>query len=400
MMSSFFRRILCCIAVLLAASAFRVSAQDLSSQRSRKERLEKEIAQIEQQLKDNSTKSANALNSLTLVRKQISNRKELLAESEAQLTSLNDTIARCQRRADLLQARLDTMTYYYGRLVRNAYKNRDARVWYMYLLASKNIAQATRRYGYLRSLSGTMNDKAAEIKETGKELADEISRLEGLRAAAQSLRDSRRKDLEKLKTEEARSDKLVSQLKKDKTRYQQQLSSRRKQVEALNKEIEKLIAQAMKASKSASKGSGKAPVDYVLSGEFKSNKGKLPWPADGPVVEKFGRHNHPVYTNLVMPFNNGVNISLQKGSEVKAVFDGVVQGIIVQTGYNKCVLVQHGGYFTFYCKLGDVRVKKGDKVKTGQVLGTVDTIDGQNQLHFEVWEETTPQNPETWLRPQ
>lgn len=67
-------------------------------------------------------------------------------------------------------------------------------------------------------------------------------------------------------------------------------------------------------------------------------------------------------------------------------------------GYNKCVLVQHGNYFSFYCKLGNVNVKVGDKVKTGDTIGTVDTLDGSTQLHFEIWKGTTPQNPETWLR--
>ena len=43
-------------------------------------------------------------------------------------------------------------------------------------------------------------------------------------------------------------------------------------------------------------------------------------------------------------------------------------------------------------------VKAGDKVRTGQALGTIDTINGQTQLHFEVWKGKTPQNPEQWLR--
>jgi septal ring factor EnvC (AmiA/AmiB activator) len=67
-------------------------------------------------------------------------------------------------------------------------------------------------------------------------------------------------------------------------------------------------------------------------------------------------------------------------------------------GYNQCVLLQHGGYFTFYCKLANVSVKAGDKVKTGQVIGLVDTISGETQLHFELWEGKTPRNPENWLK--
>ena len=55
--------------------------------------------------------------------------------------------------------------------------------------------------------------------------------------------------------------------------------------------------------------------------------------------------------------------------------------------------VQHGkNYFTFYCKLGTVSVKVGDKVVTGQVLGTMETLSGQNQMHFELWKDNVPQN--------
>lgn len=116
-------------------------------------------------------------------------------------------------------------------------------------------------------------------------------------------------------------------------------------------------------------------------------------------MDHFGQRFHPVYTNLKLPFNNGVTIALAAGTEIKAVFDGDVKQIVVMPGYNKCVLVQHGNYFSFYCKLGTVSVKAGDKVKTGQVVGTVDTIGGETQLHFQIWSGRNPQNPEIWLRP-
>ena len=151
--------------------------------------------------------------------------------------------------------------------------------------------------------------------------------------------------------------------------------------------------------KSASGNKGEtAAIDYHLAEEFSANKGKLPWPAEGPVIDHFGQHYHPVFTRLKLPFNNGMTIALAKGSSVKAVFDGVVKQIVVMPGYNQCVLVQHGNYFSFYCKLKTTSVKAGDKVKTGQTIGEVDTINGETQLHFQIWKDQTPQNPEQWLR--
>jgi len=405
-------RIAAAAAVLLLAAA-GLRAQDTSRQESRREALRKEIAQLEQQIRENKTRSNSALGQLQLVRRQLAARRELVSESEREIRSLSDTIAARQAEADRLQARLETMETYYRRLIRNAYKNRDARLWFSYLLSSRDLGQASRRFVYLRDLSGTMNSQAARLKDTRAALAEELTRLSALKAEAERVKAAREQELQELRTEEQRSDRLVADLQKDKTRYQKELNAKRKQVEALNREIERIIAQAIEEARKkeaarqkeeAAKQGRKTipkdtkPLDIKLSGEFAANKGKLPWPADGPVVEGFGKHNHPVYTQLVMPANNGVNIGLSAGAEVKAVFDGEVKRVIVMPGYGRCVLVQHGGYFTFYCKLGQVGVKSGDKVTTGQVLGRIDTIDGQTELHFEVWKEKTPEDPELWLR--
>ena len=393
------------LAAALLMTAVQAFAQDTSRQESRRNALQKEIAQLEQQIAENTSRSSSALNDLTLIRRQVEARKALVAESEREIGLISDSIAATSGNIASLQARIDTLTLYFEKLVRSAYKNRDARVWYVYILSSKNLAQASRRYSYLKNLSETMNGEAAEVKEMRAGLELELSRLDSLRQEATELRDSRAQELAELQAEEKRSDNLVAQLKRYRTRYQRQLNEKRRQVEALNREIEKIIAEyiaAQQAAEEARKAEGKEAaepvVDYQLAAEFEANKGKLPWPADGPVLEKFGRHNHPVYTNIVMPFSNGVSIGLAKGSAVKAVFDGVVKNVIAMPGYNMCVLVQHGSYFTFYCKLGQVSVKSGDKVSTGQVIGIVDTIDGQTQLHFQIWKEKTPQNPEIWLR--
>ena len=402
--------------LLLAAPALR--AQNTAAQESRRAALQKEIAQLEQQIRENSSKSKNALNELTLVRRQITSRRGLVEESQAEIQRLADTIAVRQAEADRLQERLTTMEQYYHRLIKNAYKNRDARVWYTYLLASRDLGQASRRFVYLRDLSGQMNAQARKLKELRAELDGELARLDALKQEAEAVKAAHEEELRDLRKVELRSDQLVTSLRKDKNLYQRQLEAKRRQVEALNREIQRIIAQAIEESRrkeaaekaaarqaagntggqSASKPARTAPADLKLSGEFAANKGKLPWPADGPVVEKFGKHNHPVYTSLVMPANNGVNIGLSRNAEVRAVFDGEVKRVIVMPGYGRCILVQHGSYFSFYCKLGTVDVKAGDRVKTGQVLGRVDEIDGQTQLHFEVWKEKTPENPELWLR--
>ena len=394
------------LVLALTAGSTAAYSQNTKAQEAKKARLQKEIAILDNQLKANAKKSASALNQLTLIRKKVDARKELVAESDREIAGFTSSIASKEREIKALQANLDTLSDHYDRLVRGAYRNRNAKVWFMYILASDNLGQAMRRYGYLRDLSKQMNTQANRIIAIRDTLEKESLELAAMKKEAESLRSQRVSEMSKLQAEQNDSQKLVNQLKKDRKKYQQDLGKKQREVEALNREIERIIRQALEEKGGSKKGTAKTetkpakPIDYTLAKKFESNKGKLPWPADGPVVDHFGQRFHPVYTNLKLPFNNGISIAMTEGEKVKSVFDGEVKQIVVMPGYSKCVLVQHGNFFSFYCKMGWVTVKAGDKVKTGQVIGTVDTIGGETQLHFQIWSGRTPQNPETWLRPR
>ena len=405
-------------------------SQDTKAQEAKRAKLQKEIEILDRQIKENASKSRNEMNHLTLIRKKVASRKELIAESEKQISAYALSIAEKEGQINLLKARLDTLEGHFNSMVRGAYRNRDPKVWYMYILASDNLGQAFRRYGYLRDLSRQMNAQAVKVKETQEALEKEALDLEAMKKDAEAVRSQRVLEMAKLQDEEKDSQNTLASLSKDKKKYQQDLSRKQKEVAALNAEIKRIIrealeeerraeesrkaAEAAKGSKGAADNKAKGgfeagkstspatsksskPIDYTLAKKFEANKGKLPWPAEGPVVDHFGQINDPVYQNVKLP-NNGINIALPQGSSVKAVFDGQVKSIILVPGYNKCVLVQHGNYFTFYCKLANISVKKGDKVKTGQTIGTVDTMDGTTQLHFQIWAGQVPQNPEAWPR--
>lgn len=389
-------KILSVLLPLLVYASFAY-AQDTRAQEEKKARLEREIAIIDKQLAENASRSSSMLSDLSLIRKKISNRKALVAEADREVKRYNDSIYLTNREINRLQVRIDTLTSHYSRLVMSAYKNRDARVWYMYMFASDNLGQAFRRFGYFRNLSSQMKAEAQEIKGMQEELAKKKERLARMKKESEAVKAVRQKELDELRKDESKADTVVKRLQKDRKKYQNQLAAKKKEVNALNREIARIIAQAMKTD-DQKKDKQRPQVDMKLDGEFANNKGKLPWPAEGPVMSRFGKQFHPVYKNLELPPNNGLDIALAKGTDVQSVFDGVVTQVFVMPGYNQCVLVQHGNYFTLYCKMKSLSVKAGDKVRTGQVLGTIDTINGQTQLHFEVWKGKTPQNPEQWLR--
>lgn len=385
-----------CVCVLVSALLLVPSfAQNTKVQEARKAKLEREIAIINKQLKENASKSNSLLSDLSLIRKKVDNRREIVEEVDRQIREYEKEIGLAQQKIDQMQVRVDTLTANYSRLIRSAYKNRDARVWYMYMLASDNVGQAFRRMGYFRNLSTQMKTEAQRIRQLQEDLETQKADLQELKGNAEKVKSIRVKELNQLKKDEKEADEVVRKLKKDRKRYQNQMANKKKEVDLLNKEIERMVAAAMKSKPASGK---KTSVDSKLDAAFVNNKGKLPWPAYGPVVSKFGKHFHPVYKNLELPPNNGMDIALEKGTKVRTVFDGVVKQVMVMPGYNQCVLIQHGNYFTLYCKLNALNVVEGAKVKTSDVIGTVDAINGQVQLHFELWRGSTPQNPQAWLK--
>lgn len=383
------------IIILAILASLPSMSQDIEEHREQKKQLEEEIAMIDRQLKSTGKKREKSLNTLILTRQKLEAREKLIKQLDAEISGYDRSISSAGAQIDRLHIRLDTLRKYHADLVLGAYKTRDNRVWLMYILSSKDINQGLRRWSYLKNISRSIKEQAEAIRSTELELQQESARLEQLRAGSMRTRNEREKERKVLSSEEREANSMVVKLSRQEKAMQRELRQKQKEVERLNKEIERILAEAVQQQKD---GTGEN-VDYALSAKFGDNKGRLPWPVKGVVIQKFGQNYHPVFKNLKMPYNNGINISAAAGSTACAVFDGVVKQILVMPGYDQCVLVQHGEYFTFYCKLKRVYVKAGDRVSTGGRIGDISlNEDGNAELHFQLWKGTAKQNPENWLR--
>ena len=378
----------------LALLATAASGQDVSKQNERKRQIEEEISFINNQLKSIAGKQKATTEQLSLIRKRAQSRQALINDLDRRIAVINDEMTAKQREINRLQKELDTLEIYYNKLIYNTYKNRDTRVWYMYLLASESIGQGYRRFSYLRNLSDEVGKQAAKMREKQAELQAEREKLAAIKEEARSTKAEREEEYRKLLDEQKQSQADMKRLAKSEKQYRNDLAAKKKEVDRLNKEIQRILrATVTEQQKDNTK------VDTALSGQFAQNRGKLPWPVrQGVITERFGVHNHPVYKNLKLPDNPGVTFSTTKGADVFAVFGGVVSRVFVMPGYNQCVLVQHGEYFTLYCKLSKVSVKAGQKVATGDKLGTLDIDGNASSLHFQLWKGTDKQDPERWLR--
>lgn len=374
-----------------------IFSQNVSEQTERKQKIEEEISYLDKQLAATKTRKQSNTKELNYIQRKISNRKKLLREIENEIKSIDNEVSKKEQQIAELDRSLESLKRSYSELVYSAYKNRDQTVWLMYVLASKNIEQGYRRWSYIKDYTSALREMADEIRGKSLRIAEEKYQLAKIKS--NSLTNQAKKELEvkRLSTDESKAKQVISQLSRKEKEMVQQLNVKRREVEKLNREIERILTAAVKEKERPDYKA--TSVDIALSEEFGNNKGKLPWPVKrGAIVEQFGQHNHPVFKNVKLPFNNGVNISTEAGADALCVFDGVVKQVLMMPGYNQCILVQHGDYFTFYTKLEKIYVKSGQKVRTGDALGSLTVSDNESVIHFQLWKGTVKQNPENWIR--
>ncbi|MCX7732062.1 MAG: peptidoglycan DD-metalloendopeptidase family protein [candidate division WOR-3 bacterium] len=120
-------------------------------------------------------------------------------------------------------------------------------------------------------------------------------------------------------------------------------------------------------------------------------RGRLSWPVTGTVISGFGLQVDPKYGTKVK--NSGIDISCAKGSPVRAVWEGTVSYADVFMGQGLMLILEHGGgYYSVYSRLSEFRVRAGEKVKTGAVLGLSGEL-----LHFELRIGGKAVDPLEWL---
>ena len=223
----------------------------------------------------------------------------------------------------------------------------------------------------------------AEAREKARKLAEAKAAAERARKAVEAAEEARRT----AKTEEEKS-----AAKKASDKARNDVKTAEANVKAAEKE-EKEERSKVEAWKSDTGN------DAKLSSNFVSNKGRLPMPITGSysIVGHYGNYNVSGLRNVTLN-NKGIDIRGQQGCSARAIFDGIVSSVF-HYGGAYIVMLRHGTYISVYSGLSSVSVRKDQKVKARDTLGSVaKDADGRYILHFQLRNGSSRLNPEQWVR--
>ncbi len=131
--------------------------------------------------------------------------------------------------------------------------------------------------------------------------------------------------------------------------------------------------------------------------DIRGFRGALPWPSEGPVVLGFGRHYIPRYSTYTVC--NGVRLNPPSGTEVQAVFPGMVAYARYFKGYGNMVVIDHGNdVYSLVAGLATIHVRLNQTVTMGMRLGLAAPPTEEGSLYVEIRVGGKPQDPLRWLQ--
>ena len=364
--------------------------------------IQKEIKKINILVSENKKKTKTLLDNIEDVELKISVRNKLIEINNQQSNNLSNQIKNQNNKIYDLEIDLNNLKAEYAAIVSNSYKKRSSKIKLMFLFASRDFNQAFSRFQYFKQYSTFRKDQANKITVTQQNLTSLIDTLENNRKQRQLIVDENNKIKKELEDEKQMKNSLFKDLEKTNKNYLAEIRKKEKESKLIDNEIQKLIRLAISESNnndSSVNNFALTPEGRIISSNFLSNKGQLPWPLkEGVVTRKFGTQPHPVVRTTTIN-STGLMIATYPNSVIKSIFEGEVLSVYGFKGGNPGILIRHGRYISNYQNLSQVFVKKGDKIKAGEEIGIIFTngISGKAILKFSIFNELKPENPQNWL---
>ncbi|WP_373074743.1 murein hydrolase activator EnvC [Zeaxanthinibacter enoshimensis] len=402
---SYIFKILIVIFSLISLNTYAQSSEQKALE-ARRERLQKEIAEMNRLLFAQKKKRGNIVDQLESLDRKIMVSQQLIRVTNQESNLLSRQVNANIRKISALREDLEILKKDYAQMIRRSYQSRAKQNRLMFLLSAESFFQAFKRLQYMKQYTQFRKEQGEAIVAKTEELAQLNKSLAEQRKAKDALVAENQKVKNQLMKEIGDQKALLQTIRQNESKYASALDAKQKEARKIDQQIERLIRSAIvAANKEAGKSSGDnskfvlTPEAELVANNFSANKGRLIWPVEKGIKRQgFGIYKDAVYPGIKHQ-SNGVIIATDEGARARAVFEGEVIAILAVPGGNKGVQIKHGNYISTYYNLSNLYVKKGDKVAAKEELGEIYTnrASGLTQLKFYLYRDATRLNPEEWI---
>ena len=380
-------------------------AQNLSQKDLELKRIDlvNEIKNIQKLINNSKDERKLAVENIENLNYKLDLQNEIIKITNNELNIISVSIRNNQEAINLLKKSQQSLKSQYAEMILKSYKTRSKTGKLMFIFSSVNFQQALKRIQYFKQYSEFQNNQLQKIAINTKELKSLANKLNNDINLQLKLISDNQNVKNNISQELSNKNNLLNFISKNQTKYVREIKLKQQKTAKIDREIEKIIARAIAESKRKKNTSSNlftlTPEAKLLSNNFISNKGKLPWPVQkGYVSLKYGKQPHPVVKTATIQ-SNGIRIITASSQKARTIFNGTIYRIISSKNGSKTILIQHGNFFTVYKNLSTIYVNKGDKVFTKQEIGLIMTNknSGQTILSFSLFKDNKTENPLFWI---
>ena len=357
--------------------------------------LQRQIAATERMISDNDKSVLSQSRDIKL-------REDEIKKRQALLQSMQDEIESIRMEEDSLRlviARLKSeylgKQEKYAAAVQHIYKWRSGYDEWLFVLSAKDLAESMRRIRYLRQYSDWRKKEAHTLAKQRMATESVQEKLALTRQKREGVMESLQKEKNILAQRQAKQEKSLKKLKSKQRELKAALQRDQKKQREIQRLITKMIEEERRGTKAGRGGKNKKGFDYSspesiqLTGSFRQNKGKMPFPVDS---------EFSILSHYSKDGNYSITLSSSVGAHACAIFEGTVLRV-AKSSEDWTVIIRHGEYMSVYSNLSACHVSEGQKVKMRQSVGKIkEDIEGHcSELMFWIFGKNDAENPEAWL---
>ena len=389
--------------LFLLCFAFAKAQSEKAALEQRKAEIQREINQFDRLLKNVRKEEKTMVLLVETIDKKILRTQEIINITNKQANNLTRNIKANAAEIKKLNTEVKALKAEYAEMIVKSYKSQNDQSRLMFLLSSEDFLQAYKRVQYLKSYADYRKKQAEEITIKSDAIAVKNVALEEEKKEKNKVLALNKKQRAALKVDKVEQENLLAVVKENEKKYAADIKVKAKERNKIDRELKALIAADIKASNKGKTGAVAnkfflTPEAKILANNFKSNKGKLPWPVEeGFVSRRYGTQPHPVVRSLTID-SNGLRLQSPGGAKVRAIFEGEVIRITKSKYGILAVHIRHGNYTSIYDNLKSVSVEKGDAVNTKDIIGEIFTSNsGETELKFVLMQDNDTVDPAQWI---
>jgi len=354
-----------------------------------------EITYVDNLLKNTEKQKSESINSLRILGKKVNLRESIISGMGQEIDLLNERIDINRLAIDMMESDLQILKEDYSRAIINSYKLKKINPEIVYVLSARDFNQGYKRLKYLQQVSKFRRNESEIISQLKLEIESTKEKLENDLGKISDLRHREVQQKEILQGEQQIKTKVVKNLGNKEKQLKKELEEKK----IIANRIERAIGRIIEEERKKSIKNELTPEQKLIGDDFSMNKGRLPWPVEkGIITNHFGVHKHPVL-KYVTENNFGIEITSSGRNSARSIFKGEVTAITAISGANMTVIIRHGNYYSVYTNLVNVKVKKGEKVDTKQIIGEVyqdPSANYNSTIKFMIFEKQYL-DPELWI---